>query len=328
MEPNPTSRNESDDVPSLKESALERLLIENLREQRLGRRWAMIRRGVTLFVLVALAIWVSQSWRGGHSAPVGQHTAMVSINGVIEAEGDVDAVAVNDALRAAFETKEAAGVLIRVNSPGGSPVQSGLIFDEIRRLKALHPNKPVVAVVEDIGASGAYYVAAAADSIYVNQASLVGSIGVRLDSFGLTEAIKKLGIERRLITAGENKAMLDPFLPQDPKHRQMTQQMLNEVHQQFINAVKEGRKDKLKPGNPEVFSGMVYTGAKSVELGLADGLGSVESVARDVIKAEEIVDYSYEMSVAERFAKRFGAAAGETIWRAMRTSAGGLGPVW
>lgn len=249
------------------------------------------------------------------------------MTGVIEADGDVDALQVSEALRAAFEAPDAVGVLLRMNSPGGSPVQSGIIYDEIRRLKALYPDKPLVAVVEDVAASGGYYVAAAADTIYVNQASIVGSIGVRLDGFGLTEAMKKLGIERRLLTAGTNKAMLDPFLPQDPKHQRATQQMLDDVHQQFISAVQAGRKDRLK-SDPDVLSGMVYTGTRGIELGLADGLGSVASVARDVIKAEEIIDYSHQLSVAERVAKRFGAATGETLLRAMRPGGVGSTPIW
>ncbi|CAM8636448.1 SppA Periplasmic serine proteases (ClpP class) [Burkholderiales bacterium] len=308
------------------QTVMERLLFETLREQRAARRWAMARRATTLVLILVLASFIGSRWDDG-PGPIGRHTALVSLSGVIEADGEVDALLVNDALRAAFESPDAAGVLLRMNSPGGSPVQSGIIYDEIRRLKALYPDKQVVAVVEDVCASGGYYVAAAADSIYVNQASLVGSIGVRLDGFGLTEAIRKMGIERRLYTAGSNKAMLDPFLPQDPKHQRATQQMLDDVHQQFISAVQAGRKDRLK-ADPDIFSGMVYTGTRSIELGLADGIGSVASVARDIFKAEEIVDYSFEPSVAERVAKRFGAAAGETVMRAMRAGGGGSSPIW
>jgi len=191
-------------------------------------------------------------------------------------------------------------------------VQSGMVFDEIRRLKKLHQDKPVIAVVEDVAASGGYYVASAADSIYVDKASLVGSIGVRMDSFGFTEAMKKFGVERRVLTSGENKALLDPFLPVDPKQKAAVQSMLTEVHQQFIAAVKGGRGDRLK-ASPEIFSGMVWTGAKSVELGLADGIGSVDSVAREIVKAEEVVDYTLQPNFAERLAKRFGASMGEAL---------------
>ena len=314
------------DNEQITQTVMERLLFETLREQRAARKWAMMRRASSLSVLLIAALWLGLAWDDS-PGPIGRHTALVSMTGVIEADGDVDALQVSEALRAAFEAPDAVGVLLRMNSPGGSPVQSGIIYDEIRRLKAIYPDKPLVAVVEDVAASGGYYVAAAADTIYVNQASIVGSIGVRLDGFGLTEAMKKLGIERRLLTAGTNKAMLDPFLPQDPKHQIATQQMLDDVHQQFISAVQAGRKDRLK-SDPDVLSGMVYTGTRGIELGLADGIGSVASVARDVIKAEEIIDYSHQLSVAERVAKRFGAATGETMLRAMRPGGVGSTPIW
>jgi protease-4 len=191
-------------------------------------------------------------------------------------------------------------------------VQSGLVFDEIRRLRALYEDKKIITVVEDVAASGGYYIAAATDAIYVDKASLVGSIGVRMDSFGFTEAMRKLGVERRVITAGDNKALLDPFLPVDPKQKAAVQSMLGEVHQQFIDAVTLGRGDRLKP-NPDLFTGMVWTGAKSVELGLADALGTVDSVAREVFKAEDVVDYTLQLNLAERLAKRFGASVGESM---------------
>ncbi len=301
---------------------LERLVQGQLREARDARRWAMGRRLVTLAFFVWLVVFLShEPWRGHGGAEIlEEHTAVVSLLGIIEPNGDVDALTVNEALREAFETKEAKGVILRINSPGGSPVQSALIFDEIRRLKGLHPGKKVVAVIEDAGASGAYYVAAAADSIYVSQASLVGSIGVRMDSFGFAELLKKIGVERRLMTAGENKALNDPFLPEDPKAKKIMQEMLNEVHQQFIAAVKAGRGDRLKEDDG-VFSGRVYSGAKSVELGLADGLGSLEGVAREVIQAEKLVDYSYEPSWPERLARQFGAGAGESALRLLREGA-------
>jgi protease-4 len=241
---------------------------------------------------------------------------MIDLQGIIDHGTTSSAELINESLREAFKNSHAAGIILRINSPGGSPVQSGIVFDEIRRLKAAHKDKPVIAVVEDVAASGGYYIAAAADSIYVNQSSLVGSIGVRMDGFGFTEAMKKLGVERRVLTAGENKALLDPFLPIDPKQRAAVQSMINEVHGQFITAVKQGRGDRLKSG-PDLFTGMVWTGAKSVELGLADGLGTVNSVARDVIKAEDVIDYTLAPNFAERLAKRFGAAAGDAIFSAM-----------
>ena len=292
---------------------IEKVLLANLAEQRRARRWGIFWRfatfGVSIIILAGI-FW------GDHATvshvPTSRHTALVNIDGVISSDGNASADVLNESLRLAFENKAAAGVILRVNSPGGSPVQSGIVFDEIKRLKALHQDKPVIAVIEDVGASGGYYVAAAADSIYVDKASLVGSIGVRLDSFGFTEALKKLGIERRLLVAGENKSMLDPFLPVDPKKKAAMQAMLDEVHTQFIDAVKTGRGDRLSK-SPEVFSGMVFTGSRSVQLGLADGLGSIDTVARDLIKAEEIIDYTLQPSLAERLAKRFGASMGEAF---------------
>jgi protease IV len=296
---------------------IEKVLLEHLTEQRRARRWGLFWRFATFGV--SLVILAGVFW--GDSASVGappstRHTALVDVDGVISSEGNASAGVLNESLRMAFENEAAAGVILRVNSPGGSPVQSGIVFDEIKRLKALHQDKPVIAVIEDVGASGGYYVASAADSIYVDKASLVGSIGVRLDSFGFTEALKKLGVERRLLIAGENKSMLDPFLPIDPKKKEAMQGMLNEVHAQFIDAVKQGRGDRLA-NSPEVFSGMVFTGAKSVQLGLADGFGTIDTVARDLIKAEDIIDYTLQPSLAERLAKRFGASMGEAFAKVM-----------
>ena len=307
---------------------IEKLLMAQVTEQRLARRWAMVRRLLSLLVLLWITWMVFSRGPGLQGSDVinGPHTAVIDISGVIEAEGESDGFMVSEALAEAFETKEAKGIVLRINSPGGSPVQAGMIFDEIRRLKKAYPDKPVMAVVEDVAASGGYYIAAAADQIYVNQASLIGSIGVRMDSFGFTEAMKKLGIERRLLTAGQNKAMLDPFLPQKPEHQQVMRSLMAEVHAQFIEAVKQGRGDRLKlvAGQPddkaEVFSGMVYTGTKGIQLGLADGLGTVQSVARDQIKAETLVDYSVSPTLAERLAQRFGASMAQTLFGLMRSS--------
>ncbi|HET7776834.1 MAG TPA: S49 family peptidase [Azospira sp.] len=245
-------------------------------------------------------------WGDTEKLADGRHTALVQLKGVIEAGGEASADKINAALRSAFEDKGTAGVILRINSPGGSPVQSGIINDEIRRLRSKYPDIPLYVVVEDVCASGGYYVAAAADRIYVDKASLVGSIGVLMDGFGFTSAMDKLGVERRLLTAGENKGFLDPFSPQDPKQKQMAQTMLAEIHKQFIDVVKKGRGQRLKETS-DMFSGLVWTGARSIELGLADDFGTVNSVARDVLKAEKVLDYTQKENIAERFAKRFGA---------------------
>ena len=254
-------------------------------------------------------------WRGdGDIIAAGKHTALVDLDGVIDAKGDASAEKINSALGSAFKDKDTKGVILRINSPGGSPVQSGIINDEVRRLRGVYPNVPLYVVVEDICASGGYFVAASADKIYVNKASLVGSIGVLMDGFGFTGSMEKLGVERRLLTAGANKGFLDPFSPEDPKQKEYAQSMLDDIHQQFIAVVKKGRGKRLKD-DPTLFSGLVSTGQKAVELGLADGYGSVESVARDVIKAENIVDYTEKSSPVERIAKRFGAAAAKSFSR-------------
>ena len=250
------------------------------------------------------------------------HTAVVTIRGEIAAETDSSAEAVVASMRAAFEDEGARAVVLLINSPGGSPVQAGIVNDEIRRLKSKH-GKPVYAVVEESCASAAYYIAAATDRIFVDKASIVGSIGVLMDGFGFTGLMDKLGIERRLMTAGENKGFLDPFSPQTPPQRLHAQQMLDQVHQQFIQVVREGRGDRLKDG-PQLFSGLFWTGQQAIELGLADQLGNLDYVAREVVKAEDIVDYTRRENVAERLAKRFGAAMGEGAIRAMRATGMGL----
>jgi protease-4 len=238
------------------------------------------------------------------------------MTGVIQDAGDASAEHIIGALQAAFEDKRTAGVILRINSPGGSPVQAGMINDEIRRLRTKYPKIPLYAVVEDICASGGYYVAAAADDIYVDKASLVGSVGVLMDGFGFTGTMDKLGVERRLLTAGVNKGFLDPFSPLDPAQKAHAQAMLNEIHRQFVDVVRKGRGKRLKE-TPEMFSGLMWSGARSVELGLADGFGSVESVARDVVKAEDIRDYTEKGNLAERLAKRLGAGAAESMAAAL-----------
>lgn len=290
---------------------LEKLASESLIEQRRKRRWGIFFKmiGVLYFgVLIASFMGFAK----GPALEVTKHTALVDLDGVIASDTLASADRINSGLRAAFESKESVGVILRINSPGGSPVQAGLINDEIKHLRAKYPDKPLYAVVEEMCASGGYYVAAAADRIYVDKASLVGSIGVVMNGFGFTEAMEKLGVERRLITAGDNKGFLDPFSESDPYQTEFAKQMAAEIHQQFIKVVQDGRGEKLK-SNPELFSGLVWTGAKSVDLGLADELGSIDTVARNVLKAEKILDYTEQDSFVERFAQRMGVVFGSGV---------------
>ncbi len=287
----------------------------SLQEQRAARRWRNGLRLAWLLFLIVLA-WVLFSRSSPATGPSSPHTAMVEVRGEIAAGTEASAEAVNSALKAAFEDGSAKAVVLVINSPGGSPVQAGLINDEVRRLKTKH-GKPVYAVVEESCASAAYYIAVAADSIYVDKASIVGSIGVLMDGFGFSGLMNKLGVDRRLMTAGENKGFLDPFSPVNEKQRAYAQRLLDQIHQQFITAVKEGRGDRLK-ADGEIFSGLFWSGQQAVELGLADQLGGLEFVAREVVKAEDIMDYTRRENVAERLAKRFGAALGESAVRALQ----------
>jgi len=248
------------------------------------------------------------------------HTAMVSIVGEIGSETEASAENVMSSMRLALEDSGSQALVLLINSPGGSPVQAGLINDEIVRLRALH-NKPIYAVVEESCASAAYYIAAATDQIYVDKASIVGSIGVLMDGFGFTELMNKLGVERRLMTAGANKGFLDPFSPQTEPQRKHAQAMLDQIHTQFIEVVKKGRGDRLKE-TPEMFSGLFWSGQQAVDLGLADSLGSLDGVAREVVKAPDVIDYTQRENVAERLVKRFGAAIGEGSVRALRNTTG------
>ena len=296
--------------PNWERQVLEKLVLEAVTEQRRRRRWGIFFK-ILGFLYVGIFFAAAFDWKtGGESLADGRHTAVVQLTGVIAAKGDASAEHVVDALQAAFEDKGTAGVILDINSPGGSPVQAGMINDEIRRLRKKFPDIPLYVVVEDVCASGGYYVAAAADAIYVDKASIVGSIGVLMDGFGFTGAMDKLGIERRLLTAGENKGFLDPFSPQNAQHKAHAQQMLAEIHQQFIQVVREGRGNRLKE-TPDMFSGLMWSGAKSIELGLADDFGSVSSVAREVIKAEDIRDYTVHQNFAEKLAKQFGADVAE-----------------
>lgn len=297
---------------------LERLALEMLAEQRRRRRWSVSLRLATLVCVVAV-LWVFGGFGEVEPLDGGRHTALVSLEGEIAAKGEVSADHVVASLQAAFADAGTRGVVLRINSPGGSPVQAGIISDEILRLRALHPDVPVFAVVEDICASGGYYVAAVADRIFVDKASIVGSIGVLMDGFGFAGLMERLGIERRLLTAGDNKGFLDPFSPQQPKQLAHARLMLQEIHDQFVATVRKGRGERLKE-TPEMFSGLMWSGAKSVEMGLADGFGTVDSVARDVIKAENIRDYTQKRNLAERFAQRFGADMAERAVSALTRS--------
>ena len=285
-----------------------------MNERRIERRWRVFFRLSWLAVLLTL-LWLLMADRMHRGSPTGPHTALVELHGEIAAGSEASAEQLMAGLRNAFEDKSARGVVLRINSPGGSPVQAGIIYDEIRRLKVLHQKK-VYAVVEEVCASGAYYVAVAADEIYVDKASIVGSIGVLMDGFGFNGLMDKLGIERRLLTAGDNKGMLDPFTAQNPKQRAYAQAMIDQIHQQFIQVVREGRGKRLKE-TPETFSGLFWNGEEAVKLGLADKFGSLDFVAREVIKAEDVIDYTPRENVAEKLAKRFGASIGEGAMRSM-----------
>ena len=305
---NPQAQN---NPPDWERKTLEKLAFAALNEQKTGRRWGIFFKSLG-FIYLAVVLLAVVDW-GADSEHQERHTAMVSLNGVIQSKGEANAEKMMAALQSAFEEKNSVGVVLRINSPGGSPVQAGMINDEIRRLRAKYPDKPLYAVVEDMCASGGYYVAVAADKIYVNKSSIVGSIGVLMDGFGFTGAMDKVGVERRLLTAGANKGFLDPFSPQAETHKTHAQSMLNDIHQQFIDVVKTGRGNRLKE-TPDMFSGLMWTGVQSVQLGLADEFGSVDSVARDVIKAEKVLDYSLKDNIAERFAKRLGAGAVNGLW--------------
>lgn len=313
------SRLDASPSESERNRLLGEVLLAGIEEQRRARRWRIFFRLAWLAMgavaLLLLAFWgaFSKGNTGG-----GKHTALVELRGVIGGEGDGSADTITDSLRAAFDDPNTAGVVIRINSPGGSPVQAGIVYHEIRRLRAKHPNVPVHAVVEEICASGGYYVAAAADRIYVDRASLVGSIGVLMDGFGFVDALKKLGVERRLMTAGENKAFLDGFSPLSDRHREHAQSLLDDIHRQFIDAVKAGRGDRLAD-RPELFSGLIWTGSRSVELGLADALGNLHDVAREVIGAERIVDFSQREALADKIARRLGSEGARALAETLST---------
>lgn len=289
---------------------LHQLALSTVKEQRRSRQWGIFFKSLGFLYLFILLFYVA-GW--GDKSPVStQHTALIDINGVIGSDDVVNADNVIASLKSAYENKGTKGIILRINSPGGSPVQAGMINDEIKRLRKLYPNVPIYAVVQDICASGGYYIAVAADKIFVDKASIVGSIGVLMDGFGFTGTMEKLGVERRLMTAGSNKAMLDPFSPVNPKHKEFAQQMLDQIHAQFIAVVREGRGKRLKE-TEETFSGLFWSGESSVEMGLADEFGSSDYVAREVIKQVNVVDFTAREGLADRFAKRLGASVSANL---------------
>lgn len=311
-------------------SVLEKLTGDLVDERRKSRRWSMFFKLLTLAYIAGISIYLISAFnasQGSKDAEIDsdQHTAVVDVKGVISADSDASADKVNKSLRRAFKHAGTKGVLLRINSPGGSPVQSGLIHDEIKRLRAKHEDIPLYAVVEEICASGGYFIAAAADKIYVDKASVVGSIGVLMNGFGFVDTMHKLGVERRLITAGANKGMLDPFSPLVDSHRDHLQSMLDDIHSQFIDVVRAGRGDKLKKENePELFSGLFWTGAQSIELGLADAIGSVQGVARDDIKSEKLVNFTARKTLLEKLAERLGFSLGAAPVHPLAQDWGGL----
>lgn len=300
---------------------LEKLVFASLKEQKTARRWRLYSR-LLWTAVVLLVLWVVFIKDTATKTSTSPHTAVVEIKGEIASGADASAEFVVAAMRSAFEDSGSRAVVMLINSPGGSPVQAGIINDEMTRLKAKY-NKPLYAVVEESCASAAYYIASAADEIFVDKASIVGSIGVLMDGFGFTEVMEKVGVERRLLTAGENKGFLDPFSPMSAQQKEYAKTMLEQIHQQFIGVVKKGRGEKLKE-TPEMFSGLFWTGQQAVEMGLADKLGSLDYVAREVVKAEEVIDYTRRDNMAERLAKKFGAAIGSGSVQAMKSLASSI----
>jgi len=297
--------------PNWERQALEKIALAGITEQRRARRWGIFFK-MLIFIYLFARLFIGMGWFSKKDTGPGKHTALVELQGVISPSSGASADNVIAGLQEAFKDERTQGVILRINSPGGSPVQAGYINDEIRRLRVKYPNIPLYAVVEDICASGGYYIAVAADRIYVDKASIIGSIGVLMDGFGFTGTMEKLGVERRLLAAGKNKGFLDPFSPILDSQKEYAEEMLGQIHQQFISVVRQGRGKRLKE-TPEMFTGLMWVGQKSIELGLADALGSVDYVAREVIKAEDIVDFTPRENVAERLAKRFGAWVAEEL---------------
>jgi len=291
--------------------AIEKIAMESLVQQKISRRWSVLFKLVSLIYVGWILFFVLTSSNNSTMAS-GDFTALITLNGEIGFDSEISAINVKSSLKEVYENPGTKALILAINSPGGSPVQSGIINNEINRYKALHPQIPIYAVIEDICASGGYYIAVAADKIFVDKASIVGSIGVLMNGFGFDKAIKNLGIERRLLISGENKAILDPFLPVQPKQKAFMQNLLKEVHNQFIEVVKKGRGDKLAP-NPEIFSGLFWSGESAINLGLADGYGDIDLVAREIVGHEKIIDFTAQSNFADRFAKRLGASIGSSF---------------
>lgn len=299
-------------APKTDQTVLERLAFASLDEQRLKRRWGIFFKSLFAGYVLLITLVVTLSDRPGSRPLAVRHTAVVDLDGTIEPDSNANADTVIAGLRDAFESKGTAGIIIRANSPGGTPVQAAYINDEIRRLRKKYPKVPVYAVIEDVCASGCYYAVVAADKIYADRSSIVGSIGVLMNGFGFTEAMRKLGVERRLLTAGEHKGLLDPFQPLKPEDKAHAQRLLRNIHQQFIARVREGRKDALRE-SPLTYSGLYWTGDEALKLGLIDDIASTGFVAREIIKAETIVDFTRREGLFDRFARRFGTSVGKVI---------------
>lgn len=311
-QPGSTDSNSSSSASKTDQTVLERLAFASLDEQRLKRRWGIFFKSLFVAYVLLITLVVMMSDRTGSRPLAVRHTAVVDLDGAIEPDSNANADTVIAGLRDAFESKGTAGIIIRANSPGGTPVQAAYINDEIRRLRKKYPKTPVYAVIEDVCASGCYYAVVAADKIYADRSSIVGSIGVLMNGFGFTDAMRKLGVERRLLTAGEHKGLLDPFQPLKPEDKAHAQRLLRNIHQQFIARVREGRKDALRE-TPLIYSGLYWTGDEALKLGLIDDIANTDFVAREIIKAETIVDFTRREGLFDRFARRFGTAVGKVI---------------
>ena len=303
------------------EKMVNKLAFAAINEQRRARRWRIFFLFVFFIYLTPIVLLVMDMGKAGSGSDAenGQHTALVQLSGVIASGEEAGSENILAGLEAAFSSKSTQGVILEINSPGGSPVQSSYIYDEIKRLREKHESIPLYVVVSDIAASGGYFVASAADKIFVNKSSLIGSIGVRMDNFGFVELMKKLGVERRLLTAGENKGLFDPFLPENSNQKAHLQAMLNEVHQHFIQAVKDGRGERLVD-QADIFSGLIWTGEKAIELGLVDDYGTTQSVAREVVEAEKLVNFTPKNALLDRIADRIGATVSHQVWKHLGTS--------
>jgi protease-4 len=297
---------------------IEKLAMASITEQTRARRWSVFFKSLMFAYLIALfGVAMYPTIKEGLETETKDHTAVIDVVGVIAEDKDTNAANIIESLRDAVKDKNTKGIILHSNSPGGSPVQSAYVYEEIRKIKKEHPDLPVYAVVSDICASGCYYIASASDKIFVNQSSLIGSIGVLMDGFGFVDIMQKLGVERRLLTAGAHKAMLDPFSPPKADETKYMQGLLDQVHQQFIGAVKAGRGERLKE-TPEMFSGLVWTGEAGVKLGVADGFGNDDYVARDIIGAEKMVDFTQQGRLLDKIAGKLGASFGQAIGSAIQ----------